>query len=117
MRPRKRDWSDLGLKRHHEARKVISHRSLVTAAKHVYSTRFFFRTLVEEFVMARYFGVDLHRNQFTVCVIAENGREYLAEYRLEQLARFTAKLRKTDEVAVEVTGNTRLFYNAVAPWP
>jgi len=65
--------------------------------------------------MARYFGVDLHRNQFTVCVIAENGREYLAEYRLEQLARFTAKLRKTDEVAVEVTGNTRLFYNAVAP--
>ena len=65
--------------------------------------------------MARYFGVDLHRNQFTVCMIAENGREYLAEYRLEQLARFTAKLRKTDEVAVEVTGNTRLFYDAVTP--
>ena len=65
--------------------------------------------------MARYIGVDLHRNQFTVCVIAENGREYLSEYRLEHLARFVAKLRSTDEVAVEVTGNTRLFYDAVAP--
>jgi len=65
--------------------------------------------------MARYIGVDLHRNQFTVCVIAENGREYLSEYRLEHLARFVAKLRPTDEVAVEVTGNTRLFYDAVAP--
>jgi transposase len=66
-------------------------------------------------VMARYFGVDLHRNQLTVCVIAENGREYRSVYRIEQLARFTAKLRKTDEVAVEMTGNTRLFYDAVAP--
>lgn len=65
--------------------------------------------------MARYVGVDLHRNQFTVCVLAENGREYLSEYRLEQLPRFVSKLRPTDEVAVEVTGNTRLFYDAVAP--
>ena len=65
--------------------------------------------------MARYIGVDLHRNQFTVCVIAENGREYLSEYRLEQLPQFVRKLRPTDEVAVEVTGNTRLFYDAVAP--
>mgnify|MGYP000650021218 CR=1 FL=1 len=65
--------------------------------------------------MARYVGVDLHRNQFTVCVIAENGREYHSAYRLEQLPRFVGKLRRTDEVAVEVTGNTRLFYDAVAP--
>ena len=63
--------------------------------------------------MTRYMGVDLHRNQLTVCVIAENGREYLSEYRLEQLPRFVGKLRPTDEVAVEVTGNTRLFYDAV----
>jgi transposase len=63
--------------------------------------------------MARYVGVDLHRNRFTVCVIAENGREYLSEYRLEQLRPFVRKLRPTDEVAVEVTGNTRLFYDAV----
>lgn len=64
--------------------------------------------------MARYIGVDLHRNRFTVCVLAENGREYLSEYRLEQLTQFVRKLRPTDELAVEVTGNTRLFYNAVA---
>src|SRR5260370_9210020 len=31
------------------------------------------------------------------------------------MAKFTAKLRPTDEVAVEVTGNTRLFHDAVAP--
>ena len=65
--------------------------------------------------MARYIGVDLHRNQFTVCILAENGREYLSEYRLEQLPHFVSKLRPTDELAVEVTGNTRLFYDAVAP--
>jgi transposase len=63
--------------------------------------------------MARYIGVDLHRNRFTVCVLAENGREYLSEYRLEQMPQFVRKLRPTDELAVEVTGNTRLFYNAV----
>jgi transposase len=63
--------------------------------------------------MARYVGVDLHRNRFTVCVLAENGREYLSEYRLEQLPLFVRKLRPADELAVEVTTNTRLFYNAV----
>jgi hypothetical protein len=34
---------------------------------------------------------------------------------LEQLPHFVKKLRATDEVAVEVTSNTRLFYDAVAP--
>lgn len=64
--------------------------------------------------MARYVGVDLHRNRFTVCILAENGRQYLSEYRLEQLPQFVRKLRLSDELAVEVTTNTRLFYNAVA---
>ena len=45
----------------------------------------------------------------------ENGRQFLSAWRLEQLPQFVKKLRATDEVAVEVTGNTRLFYNAVAP--
>jgi len=63
--------------------------------------------------MARYVGVDLHRNRFTVCVLAENGRQYVSEYRLEQLPLFVRKLRPADELAVEVTTNTRLFYNAV----
>lgn len=63
----------------------------------------------------RYIGVDLHRNQFTVCVRLENGRTYLREWRLEALSQFVKKLRPIDEVAVEITGNTRLFYDAVLP--
>lgn len=65
--------------------------------------------------MSRYFGVDLHRNCFTVCTRQENGREYMGSYKLEQLPKFTSRLRADDAVAVEVTGNTRLFYDAVAP--
>ena len=45
----------------------------------------------------------------------ESGRNYLSEWKLEQLPQFVSKLRPTDEVAVEVTGNTRMFYEAVAP--
>jgi transposase len=70
---------------------------------------------LEESDMGRFIGVDLHRNCFTVCLIAENGREYISAYRLEQIDRFLRKLRATDELAVEVTGNTRLFYELVAP--
>jgi transposase len=65
--------------------------------------------------MSRYLGVDLHRNCFTVCTRLETGRQYLSGHRLEDLAKFTARLRSDDEVAVEVTGNTRLFRDAVAP--
>jgi len=61
----------------------------------------------------RYMGVDLHRKVFTCCVRLESGREFLTEWRLEQLGQFVKKLRSSDEVAVEVTGNTRLFYEAV----
>jgi transposase len=63
----------------------------------------------------RYIGIDLHRNRFTCCVRLENGRTYLSEWKVEDLPRFVKKLRADDEVAVEVTGNTRLFYDAVAP--
>ena len=63
----------------------------------------------------RYIGIDLHRDCFTACLRLENGREYLKEWKLEDMAKFTAKLRPSDEVAVEVTGNTRLFHDAVAP--
>ena len=65
--------------------------------------------------MKRYIGIDLHRNCFTACVRLENGRNYLSEWKLEDLARFTKKLRASDEVAVEMTGNTRFFHEAVAP--
>ena len=63
----------------------------------------------------RHIGIDLHRNCFTACIRLENGRNYLTEWKLEQLPKFVAKLRPSDEVAVEVTGNTRLFHDAVAP--
>lgn len=57
----------------------------------------------------RYLGIDLHRNQFTCCLRLENGRTYLTSWKLENLPRFVKKLRSGDEVAVEITGNTRLF--------
>jgi len=63
----------------------------------------------------RYIGIDLHRNCFTACVRLENGRNYLTEWKLEELLRFTKKLRSSDEIAVEMTGNTRFFHQAVAP--
>lgn len=63
----------------------------------------------------RHIGIDLHRNKFTCCMRVENGRSYLSQWKLEDLPRFVKKLRSTDEVAVEVTGNTRLFHDAVAP--
>ena len=63
----------------------------------------------------RHIGIDLHRNCFTACVRLENGRNYLSEWKLEDLPRFTRQLRASDEVAVEMTGNTRFFHQAVAP--
>ena len=62
----------------------------------------------------RYIGIDLHRDCFTACVRLENGREYLKRWKLEDMPRFADKLRPTDEVAVEMTGNTRLFHDQVA---
>ena len=63
--------------------------------------------------MKRYLGVDLHRTQFTVCTRLENGRTYLRQWRIEELKLFAAQLKKEDELAVESTGNTRLFHDAV----
>jgi len=63
----------------------------------------------------RYIGVDLHRDCFTACVRYDNGRERMQEWKLDKLRDFVKTLRATDEVAVEVSGNTRFFYDAVAP--
>jgi transposase len=63
----------------------------------------------------RYLGIDLHRNQFTCCIRLKNGRSYLSTWKLQDLPRFVKKLRASDEVAVEMTGNTRLFVDAVQP--
>jgi transposase len=61
----------------------------------------------------RYIGIDLHRNRFTCCLRLENERTYVTEWELEDLGKFVKKLRPGDEIAVEITGNTRLFYDAV----
>ena len=63
--------------------------------------------------MRRYLGVDLHRTQFTVCTRLENGRTYLRQWPMGELKLFAAQLREDDELAVEATGNTRLFHDAV----
>src|SRR3990172_7685744 len=63
----------------------------------------------------RYLGIDLHRDCFTCCIRLETGRNYLSRWKLEELGKFVKKLRPSDAVAVEVTSNTRLFYQAVAP--
>ena len=65
--------------------------------------------------MARYLGVDLHRNCFTVCT--RTRRETLATqtWRMKELPEFVKTLRRSDQVAVESTGNTRLFYEAIEP--
>jgi transposase len=65
--------------------------------------------------MARHIGVDLHRNGFTTSTLTGNGRSYDARYRAKQLDLFVSRLRPDDEVAVEVTGNTRWFWEAVRP--
>src|SRR5579872_4926397 len=63
----------------------------------------------------RYIGIDLHRNRFTCCIRLENERTYVTEWELEELGKFVKRLRPSDEIAVEITGNTRLFYDAVVP--
>src|SRR5712691_4047173 len=62
----------------------------------------------------RYIGIDLHRNRFTCCIRLENERTYVTECELEDLGKFVKKLRPSDEVTVEITGNTRLFHDAIA---
>ena len=63
----------------------------------------------------RFIGIDLHRDCFTACVRLENGREYLKKWKLEDMPKFAGKLRAADQVAVEMTGNTRLFRDQVQP--
>ena len=63
--------------------------------------------------MKRYIGVDLHRTQFTVCLLEEAGRKSRKQWKIEQLPEFVAQLQAEDELAVEATGTTARFYEAV----
>ncbi len=53
----------------------------------------------------RYLGVDLHSNNFTVCLLAEDGTYSFEKYPLKELEAFKSTLRPNDHVAVEATGN------------
>lgn len=85
---------------------------MVIAEEYVYSTWTHFQRKVDD--MARHIGIDLHRNCFTACTRAENGRYYTRPWQMNDLTAFVRSLRETDELAVETTGNTRLFRDAVA---
>jgi len=63
--------------------------------------------------MVRNIGVDLHRNNFVAATRAGNGRTYLRTWELSELERFAGQLRSDDRVAVEMTTNTRFFYDAI----
>jgi len=63
--------------------------------------------------MKRYLGVDLHRNGFTVHTRQEDGSGTSRTWTLQQLPAFARTVEPTDAVAVEATGNIRLFQAAL----
>jgi hypothetical protein len=61
----------------------------------------------------RYLGADLHRNCFTVCARTEDGTVEVREWQIGKLKVFAETVGGNDEVAVEATGNVRLFVAAL----
>lgn len=61
----------------------------------------------------RYMGVDLHRNCFTVFTRQEDGSGESREWSIRNLKAFADTVKARDEVAVEATGNTRMFCAAL----
>jgi len=54
-------------------------------------------------------GVDLHRNCFTVYTRQEDGTGESGEWSIRSLKAFARTVKANDEVAVEATGNVRMF--------
>lgn len=61
----------------------------------------------------RYMGIDLHRNCFTVYTRQEDGSGESREWSIRSLNTFAKTVKASDAVAVEATGNTRLFCEAL----
>ena len=61
----------------------------------------------------RYIGVDLHTTQITVCYLTEREEPAIRKFQLCEIEKFVSGLSKTDEIAVEATGNTRWFAEQV----
>src|SRR5690348_9267604 len=60
----------------------------------------------------RYLGVDLHQGSFVVC-LRTGGQTQFRRWEAEQVEKFAATLQTSDALAVEATGNTRWFCQAV----
>lgn len=65
--------------------------------------------------MKRYVGVDLHTNSITACYLESDKEPRFQTYQLTAggLRCFKQSLDSEDELAVESTGNTEFFVNAV----
>lgn len=61
----------------------------------------------------RYIGVDLHQDNFFVCM-RQGSEQQFRRWKMEQVKEFAGGLRARDELAVEATGNTRWFCQAIA---
>lgn len=88
--------------------RLTLNRRLVTAATESLLQENNWRKLVMRFV-----GVDLHSNSLTACYLSENGNEEMRTFDFEELRKFQETLQVSDQVAVEATGNTRLFREAI----
>lgn len=65
--------------------------------------------------MGRAIGIDLHRDVFTAVVLENDKVVSTRNWSVKKLGEFAATLLPTDKVAVEMTTNVRLFYDAVSP--
>lgn len=61
----------------------------------------------------RFIGVDLHTTQVTVCYLKTVSDYEFGKYQLDEMENFVGTLQKTDQIAVEATGNTRWFVEQV----
>ena len=64
----------------------------------------------------RYIGIDLYTNSFTACYLTNGKPECIRTFCLQDLDKFIENLQATDEVAIEATGNSCFFYDAVSPY-
>ena len=60
-----------------------------------------------------YIGVDLHTNSFTAAYRTRQGRQRVATFGITEMSEFRKSLRRSDELAVEATGNTAWFVKSV----
>ena len=60
-----------------------------------------------------YIGVDLHTNSFTAAYRTRQGRQRVATFGITEMSEFRKSLRRSDELAVEATGNTAWFVESV----